>query len=304
MIKRVIVLVTLLFAFVGANENIVVYKVENKDHSISAQTIAAGLEKHGYVVSKNQDMNGPYVTQFGKSTFHSYNLMSVYHPEFAKNSVLKSMRAGIFVPFSVGVYQRQNDDSLYVALLSAKAQQRILNIEDKLYAQLEELNKKTIKNILPNAEISVLDYESTKTDKSFYTTYSFEIDDEDALQEYDNMMMGMQGNMKMAGFVVANYINYNEELQDNDVNDYLFFHSFSLCKLKVIYELSKKTPEAGAFAPCTMIIYHKKGSNKTEIVSLNINGLISILALKDKSLVDMLEKTQSEMISIIKDSSE
>ena len=53
-----------------------------------------------------------------------------------------------------------------------------------------------------------------------------------------------------------------------------------------------------------MIIYHKKGSNKTEIVSLNINGLISILALKDKSLVDMLEKTQSEMISIIKDSSE
>ena len=83
----------------------------------------------------------------------------------------------------------------------------------------------------------------------------------------------------------------------------LAFNS-SLCKLKIIYELSKKSPEAGAFAPCTMIIYHKKGSNTTEIVSLNINSLISILALKDKDLLKMLNNTQKDMVGIIKDSSE
>jgi exonuclease III len=53
-----------------------------------------------------------------------------------------------------------------------------------------------------------------------------------------------------------------------------------------------------------MIIYHKKGSNKTEIVSLNINSLISMLALKDKELLKMLESTQKDMVGIIEDAVE
>ena len=304
MIKKIVALVALLFAFAGANENILVYKVENKSHGVTAETIADGLQKNGYVVAKNQDMNGPYKIQFGESTFHSYNLMSVYHADFATKTILKSANAGIFAPFSIGVYQRNGDDNLYVAFLSGSGQQRILKVEDKLYKDLEELNKKTIAKILPNAKISALEYESAKTDKDFYTKYSFEVEDEDAQEGYEGMMMMMRGNMKTAGFVVANYIDFNEVLKEKGVEDYEFFHSFSLCKLKIIYELSKKTPEAGSFAPCTMNIYHKKGSNKTEIVSLNINGLISMLALEEKDLVDMLDKTQGQMISIIEESAE
>ena len=304
MIKKVIALVALLFAFAGANENILVYKVENKNHAISAETIAEGLSKNGYVVAKNQDMNGPYKIQFGESTFHSYNLMSVYHADFASKAIAKSASAGIFAPFSIGVYQRNGEDDLYLAILSGAAEQRILNVQDKSYDESQALSAKTIESILPNAKISALDYASTKTDKDFYTKYSFEVEDEDAQEGYEGMMMMMRGNMKTAGFVVANYIDFNEVLKENGVEDYEFFHSFSLCKLKIIYELSKKTPEAGSFAPCTMVIYHKKGSDKTEIVSLNINGLISMLALKDKNLVDMLDKTQAQMISIIEESAE
>ena len=98
--------------------------------------------------------------------------------------------------------------------------------------------------------------------------------------------------------------NYNEVLEDNNVTDYAFYHAYSLCKLKVIYELSKKHPEAGAFAPCSMSIFHKKDSNTTNIVSLNINALISTLALKDKALIKMLTKTQGEMQNILKDAIE
>ena len=114
----------------------------------------------------------------------------------------------------------------------------------------------------------------------------------------------MDGSMKMNGFVEANYINYNEVLEDSNVTDYAFYHAYSLCKLKVIYELSKKHLEAGAFAPCSMSIFHKKDSNTTNIVSLNINALISTLALKDKALIKMLTKTQGEMQNILKDAIE
>ena len=302
--NRIIILMVFLIGIVEANSNILVYKIVNKTHEITAESVAAGLEKEGYVVSKNQDMNGPYLKQFGKSTFHSYNLMSVYQPEFAKKMVLKDVNGGIFVPFSVAVYQKNKEDSIYIALLSARAQQRILKLHDNLFDKLEVLNKSTIKKLFPQASLVKLPYESLENSKGFYTKYSFDVEDEDASDEYDDMMMMMQGNIKTGGFVVANYINYNEVLKDEDINDYIFYHSYSLCKLKIIYELSKKTPEAGSFAPCTMIIYHKKGSNKTEIISLNINSLISILALKDKSLLDMLNSTQKAMVSIIQDSIE
>lgn len=302
--KRAIILIAMLFTWVNANDNILVYKIQNQNHKISAQTVADGLKNSGYTVAKNQDMNGPYKKQFGNTVFESYNLMSVYHPDFAKKLVVKYDKAGIFVPFSIAVYQRQNDDNLYVALLSASAQEKILDIKDVLFNELEALNKKTMKKIFPTAQESFLNYEATNTKSELYTKYSFDVDDEDANSGYDDMMMMMEGNMKTNGFVVANYLDFNAELKNNGMNDYMFYHSYSLCKLKIIYELSKATPEAGAFAPCTMVIYHKKGSNKTEIVSLNINSLISMLSLKDKELLKMLDDTQADMTTIIQDSTE
>ena len=303
-VGRVLTLLVVMFSFVNANSNILVYKIANKNHKISAQTVAAGLIKNGYTVAKNQDMNGPYAKQFGKTTFHSYNLMSVYQPEYAKNMVVKDSKIGIFVPFSVAVYQKKDDNFIHIAFLSSKAQQRIVELKDKIFDNLEALNIKTISKIFPSAKLETLSYESAKTDKKMYTKYTVESDDEDAIEEYGDMTMVMQGSMKMGGFVVANHIDYNDELQVNEINNYLFYHSFSLCKLKIIYELSKRNPEAGAFAPCTMVIYHKKGSNKTEIISLNINSLITMLALKDKELLTMLDKTQVDMISIIADATE
>ena len=303
-VSRVVALMVMMVSFAYANSNILVYKIANKAHKISAQTVANGLEMNDYIVAKNQDMNGPYKKQFGKSTFHSYNLMSVYKPKIAQKMVKKNSKAGIFVPFSVAVYQREDDADIYVAFLSAKAQKRVVRMKDTMFDDLETLNKKTIQKIFPTAKLIDLGYESAKTEKEFYTKYSIESDDEDAIEEYNDMMMVMQGSMKMSGFVVANYIDYNAELKAVGNNDYTFYHSFSLCKLKIIYELSKKSPEAGSFAPCTMIIYHKKGSNTTEIVSLNINSLISILALKDKDLLTMLDSTQVDMVGIIEDAVE
>jgi len=303
-IQKVLTLLVFVIGVAHANSNILVYKIANADHRITAQTVAKGLVKHGYTVAKNQDMNGPYAKQFGKTSFHSYNLMSVYEPKLAKKMVLKSSTNGIFVPFSVAVYQKNSDKFIHIAFLSAAAQQRIVEQKDTMFTNLEILNKKTITSIFPSALLESLGYESASTDKKMFTKYSIESDDADAVEELGDMMMVMQGSMKMGGFVVANYIDYNAELQKNGVDEYLFYHSYSLCKLKIIYELSKKSPEAGSFAPCTMVIYHKKGSNTTEIVSLNINSLITMLALKDKELLKMLDSTQADMIGIIQDAVE
>lgn len=288
----------------SGNADILLYKVPNKDHKITAQTLADGLTINGYVVSKNQDMNGPYQKQFQKTTFDSYNLMSVYHPETSVALVPKYAHSGIFTPFSIATYQKKGDNDFYIALLSAQAQQNILKVKDPLITKLEKLTKETITKVLPTAVETMLPYEAVSTDKPLYTKYSFEVEDTDAMEARGDLMMMMESGMKPSGFVVANYIDFNKVLKEEKKEDYMFYDAYSLCKLKIIYELSKNKPEAGAFAPCTMVIYHKKGSNKTEIVTLSIENLTSTLAIKDKKLLDMLVKAQNTMKAIIEDSAE
>jgi len=304
--KKVIIVCFTLLMYVNAavNEDIILYKVPNKDHKITAQTLADGLTINGYTVAKNQDMNGPYEKQFKTTTFQSYNLMSVYHADTSTVLIPKYARSGIFTPFSIATYQRKGEDDFYIALLSAKAEENILKAKDPLFKKLEKHTKETILNVLPSAVETSLPYDAVSTDEPLYTKYSFEVEDEDAMEARGDLMMMMESGMKPSGFVVANYIDFNKVLQEEKNDDYMFYDAYSLCKLKIIYELSKEKPEAGAFAPCTMVIYHKKGSNKTEIVTLSIANLTSTLAIKEKNILEMLTKAQSTMKSIIEDAAE
>jgi uncharacterized protein (DUF302 family) len=303
--KIAFLLVTLYSHFLWAtNTDIILYKVPNKDHKITAETLVDGLTVNGYTVSKNQDMNGPYKKQFKTTTFDSYNLMSVYHEETSTTLIPKYAKSGIFTPFSIATYQRKGEDDFYIALLSAKAQQNIVKEKDVLFEKLEKLTKNTIVKVIPTAEETTLPYDAVSTNDALYTKYSFEVEDAEAMEARGDLMMMMESGMKPSGFVVANYIDFNKVLKENKKEDYMFYDAYSLCKLKIIYELSKNKPEAGAFAPCTMVIYHKKGSNKTEIVTLSIANLTSTLAIKDKKLLDMLIKAQSTMKGIIEDAAE
>lgn len=303
--KIILVFVMIMTNMVAANnEDILLYKVANKDHKITAQTLADGLITNGYVVSKNQDMNGPYEKQFKQTSFDSYNLMTIYHHDTSVALVPKYPHSGIFTPFSIATYQKKGDEYFYIALLSAKAQENILKVQDALFLELEKNTKNTITKVLPTAVKVFLDYDSIPTDQSLYTKYSFDVDDEEAMEARDDLMMMMESGMKPTGFVVANYIDFNKVLKEEKNEDYMFYDAYSLCKLKIIYEMSKTKPEAGAFAPCTMVIYHKKGSNKTEIVTLSIANLTSTLAIKDQALLKILKEAQSTMQTIIEESAE
>ena len=77
------------------------------------------------------------------------------------------------------------------------------------------------------------------------------------------------------------------------------YDTYSLCKLKVIYTVSKIRPEAGIFAPCTMAIYQKRGTNKMVIVFPNIYNWFSTLNIEDENALKELKKAQSDMIKVI-----
>ena len=297
-------IVCLMAVMAVANEDLIVYKVDNTKGTISPKSIEAVLVKEGYNVLVNRDMNGPFKKQFGKSSFTTYNLLTAYHKTLNVKLVEKEALGGIFTPFSVAIYQKKGEKDLYVSFVSSKLQAKVVGGGEKEFKAIEEANIKAFLKALPGAEKQTLAYEPQKTDKKLLTQLSFEVDDDEADDNKEELEMVIDSGLKPIGFIKAGFNAYDVDLDEAKNEDFEFYDTYSLCKLKVIYNVALSRPEAGAFAPCTLAIYHKKETGKTIMAFPNVYNWISSLALKDKKLVALLEKAQEDIVTLLKSATE
>ncbi len=297
-------IVLLALSSLVASGDIIVYKVENSKGTITPASIEKTLIKAGYAVPENRDMNGPFKKQFQKTSFDTYNLLIAYHKKLATKLVIKHENAGVFVPFSVAIYQKKGDKFLHVAFLSAEKQSQILGFKDALLEEIEKENRKVFLKALPNVKEEKLSYSPIPTDKKLLTSIVFEVDDDESDDNKEELEMVIDTGLKPIGFIKASFNTFGVDLDEAKNEDYEFYDAYSLCKLKVIYNVALTHPEAGAFAPCTMALYHKNGTNKTVMVFPNVYNWISTLGLKDKKLIDLLEKAQKDIVALLKSATE
>jgi len=295
-----LIMIALLSAVtLSANEDLIVYKVDNSKGAITPATIEKVLTKAGYSVQENRDMNGPFKKQFGKTTFDTYNLLTAYHKKLATQLVIKDPHAAVFNPFSVAIYQKKGDKFLHVSFLSAKGQTKIVGSGKKLFEALEVENKKAFKTALPGAKLEKIPFSVQKSAKKLLSSFEFEVEQDDADDNKEEVEMLLENGLKPIGFIRASYNEFGVDLDEAGNEDFEFFDTYSLCKLTVIYNVAITRPEAGAFAPCTLAIYHKNGTGKTTIVFPNVYNWIATLDLKDKALIGYLEKAQKDMVALI-----
>ena len=297
-IIKVIVAMFLTVTLLQANEDIIVYQVDNTVGKITPKTVEDALVKNGYEVPKNRDMNGPFKKQFEKTSFDTYNLLIAYHKKIGMDLVLKNADAGVFTPFSMGIWQKKEDKTFSLAFLSAKAMSRIVGGEAELYQKLEDSTRKAIESI-PGMKEHKLPYKASKVNHPLLTKILIESDPEDAEDNFDEIKMTIETSLKPIGFVLAGRLLYGMELDDAGHEDYIFYDTFSLCKLKVIYNVAIDHPEAGAFAPCTLAMYQKKDAENTVLVFPNVYNWFASLNLKDQKLKDLLLKAQTDMEALL-----
>ena len=299
--KRIKILLTALVLAVTlhANDDIILYQVDNGGGKITPKTVENALVKNGYVVPKNRDMNGPFKKQFGKSSFAIYNLLIAYHKKLTMQLVLKNADAGVFAPFSMGIWQKEGDKRFNVAFLSAKAMARIVGGEAALFAKLEAATRKAVEAALPGAKEIKLPYKRAAVSHPLKTKVLVESDPEEAEDNFDEIKMSIESGLKPIGFILASQLEYGMELDEANNEDFLFYDTYSLCKLKVIYNVAQKHPEAGAFAPCTLAMYQKKDAKNTVLVFPNVYNWFASLDLKDQKLRDLLLKAQSDMEKLL-----
>jgi len=292
---RYLALFALVIGILWGNEEILLFRYPS---FVTPQQIEEAFEKGGYSIQQNRDMNGPYLKQFGQSDFAIYNLLTLYHPKIAMELVLEEPRSGIFAPFSVVIYRKKGDGHLFAGVLSARGMEKILGMESPLLDRLEQSNRSILQGL--GGQLVPLSYKPKPTTKPLLTSYRFPVDPKEALDIKEEVEMVIEDGLGPIGFVMANFNDFNYDLKEAGIDSFLFYDTYSLCKLKVIYTLSKIRPEAGVFAPCTLAIYQQKGKGEMEILFPNVENWISTLALEDPEAIATLRKAQRDMEEVLR----
>lgn len=301
--KKIVTLIVALFSVsvLSAKGDLHLFDVDNKDGSITTTQIEQAFVDAGFGIGINSNMNKPYMIQFKETSFKIYTLLTVYHKEKSFKLINKNADAGMFTPMGVGIYQSKTEDTLHVSILTSDAQAKILGFDDELLKSMEKDVLAVISKTLPTAKHKISE-DSLQEDNPLVTKYELDLDGEDMEESFENVIMTLENGFELYGFVVPSKLDVNANIKGDSPYDY--YMTYSICKLPVIYTVSKTRPEAGAFAPCSLMIYKKKGEDKIVLGFPAVHNWMSSAKVQNKDAKAILLKAQQQFESILVEATE
>jgi uncharacterized protein (DUF302 family) len=308
MIKKIVLALLFITTNLLAQGDIKVFTVANDPKSDLPSVIEKTLEADGFYISANSEMNGPFNIQFQQSDYDVFHLLTVFHLKLSDALVKKYPDAGIFVPMGIGIYQAKGDKSLHASVLTAEAQSKILGLKsvDPLLKSIEKEVTASLMKAMPKATVAISDENPLPAEGPLVTRVEMEVDADEWEDAKEELQMTIEDGFKPMGFVMSNYTEYNYILTDEGKveSPFDFYDTYSICKLKVIYNVAKTRPEASAFAPCTMMVYKKKGDDKIVMGFPGVYNWMSSARVEDKNAKAVLMKAQKDFENILKNATE
>ena len=305
--KKIVLLVVAFLSVTSlyAKGDLHLFEVDNKSGKITPLMIEEAFTKNGFSLGINSEMNTPFKKQFQQTDFKVFTLLTIYHAKLAQDLVKKYPQAGVFTPMGVGIYQANDEDTLHISMLTAETQAKILGTDTVILKKIEADALKVMNILAPNAKHSFSE-DSLKESRNLVTQYELDLDGEDWEEMKEEFEMNLEAGFEPFGFVMPSFMDYNEELTQEGTVDspYDFYVTYSICKLKVIYNVAKTRPEASAFAPCTTMVYKKKDEDKIVVGFPAVYNWLSSARIEDKNGHDVLMKAQTDFESILKDITE
>lgn len=298
-----IALLLVVGAFATEANHIRVFTTNNSDKKITPKTIQAAFEKAGFIVEANNDMNAPFKRDFNNTHHDVYNLMVLWRKDTAMALAEKYPSMGLFMPLSMSIYTRKGSKDISVSSLSATGIASVTGIpaNEKALVDLQKKIDEVLTSALPNGKFEKLPYSMKKTSEPMVVTFELDQKGDDWEEEKDDIDMKFDGKLSPNGFVSPAYVDINYDLEDKNKEWYTFYSSYSICSIPVIYTISKKHPEAGALAPCTMYFYLKKGEKKMHIGFPSVSKWISSMDIKDPKSIKVLKDAENKFKNILKE---
>jgi len=295
------VAVVLLTFGVSANaaQDIRIYTADNQGGKINPVGIEKTFADAGFYVTGINNMNIPFDAKYKKHPHELYYLMTVHKKKCVNNLVKKYPEMALFTPLSMSIFTRNGDKTISISSMSANGISKITGIpadDADLVAYMKDVAD-TFAKALPNGKFEELNYKIAKPEGDLVTRFEMEMDvaDDEIEDEAEGIQEELEAGLETGGFVVAGFNQLADEFANAGNDAYDFFDVYSICKVPVIYTVSHTHPEAGAFAPCTLYMYKKKGENVVHFAYPSIYNWISSLAFTDKESKEVLLKAQNLM---------
>lgn len=282
-------------------QSVQIMSSKNVNGKITPKTISAAFEASGFKMGGNNNMNKPFKLRFKKTHYKTYNLAMFRDNELSKKLVQKYPRFGRLVPLTMSIWS--DGDTMNISTLTLDGIARTSNIpvnDPNLIAYAAKV-KKALKAAMPQGKFQHLNHKVLEPKTSYEINFTTKIAQNVDPQDWrDDFEMEFEGEMEPIGFMFPNYTNMNQELfEEAGIDDFDFYITYSICKFDVIFPVSKETPEAGAYAPCSMYIYKKKGEDTVHIGYLGVDNWIKTLDITDKHAIAQLKDAESKINNIL-----
>jgi uncharacterized protein (DUF302 family) len=289
-------------------QDVQIYTTDNSSGKITAATIEKAFKDAGFYITTNNDMNLAFKSKFDKTNHKIYHLMVLHNEDLGLKLINLTPDAALITPLSMSIYANKDSNNISIASISLDGMVKVTGIKktNKTLIKLNELVKSTLKKALPNGHFEKLSYKILKPEAKLTSRFEGEMDAQpkDIEEELESLQEELEGSLETGGFVIAGFNSYGEALKKSGNHKYDFFDAYSICKISVIYEVSKTHPEAGAFAPCTFYMYKEKGSTTMKMAFPSIYNWISSLDIKDKPSKEVLIKAQKIFATTVKETIE
>ncbi|WP_345989721.1 DUF302 domain-containing protein [Sulfurimonas sp. HSL1-2] len=308
MMKKMLFFLLTAVVALHAQGDLRIYSVDNDPKSDLPQVIERSLAANGFTIAANTEMNKPFNIQFQQSDFDVFYLLTAYHTDLSRKLVVKYPDAGIFVPMGFGIYQHKGEKQLHVSVLTAEAMAKIIGLGsvEPILKNIETAAMKALEKAMPKASMEIENENPLPATGPLVSTYSLEVEGDEYEDAKEELAMGIQGGLSPKGFVLSNTLDFEMVVGEDESidNPFDFYDSYSICKLKVIYNVARTRPQASAFAPCTMMMYKKKGEDKIVIGFPGVYNWMSSARVQDAAATAELMKAQDDFETLLGDLTE
>ena len=298
---RISVIIIGVFLMLGAStlsaseQNLQIFSTDNTKGVINAKTIGKAFGESGVIVDVNNDMNSIFSKRYGSVHHKQYNLAIFTNDKLVKKLMNKYPSIGMITPLTMSIYAGK-DNSINVTTLSLAGMSRITKIPttDADLIAYSKLVDAALHKALPNGKyLSVNHAPNPNTDLVSEFTTEFDLEDGDTYVDLkDAFKEEFESEISPVGFLVPKSYTYEHDGYD-------FFDTYSIIRFNAIYPVSKNHPDAGAYAPFSVVIYKKKGDDTVHIAYPSISNWIDDLGIKEEATVKAVRETQDMIKNIL-----
>jgi len=284
-------------------QSVQVFTANNIDGDITAKTIESVFESNGLTVDASRNLNLMFTKVF-KNTHHKvYNLALFKNTDLNLKLLKKYPNFGVMVPLTMSIWSDGSTVNIATLSLEGMARAGAIPLDDEDLLAYSAMIDKALKSAMPEGTYKKQDKVRKSSQESFLTKFDVTVvlDDDSPLITYkEDFQEELEEELDNFGFLIPNYINLREEVfEDVKYDGYDFYDTYSICKLDLIYSISKEHPEVGAYAPCSFYMYKKKDEDTMHLGFLSVENWITTLGIEDKKLVKELYDAQGIIESVL-----